>query len=57
VSGQIQPDFSEVLADLELLFFGGTSDDGSLVVRFLAADTAFNAHVVARLIREPVVLH
>jgi hypothetical protein len=48
----------EALADLELLVFGGTKeDDDSLLRRFLAADPAFNAHLVARLAREPVVLH
>jgi hypothetical protein len=57
VDGLPQPDFSESLADLELLVFGGTLEDESLVRRFLAADEAFTAHVVARLVREPVVLH
>jgi hypothetical protein len=49
---------AEALAELELLVFGATKeDDDSLAQRFLAADATFNAHVVARLAREPVVLH
>jgi hypothetical protein len=48
----------EALADLELLVFGGTKDDDDeLVQRFLAADASFTAHLIARLAREPVVLH
>ena len=47
----------ESLAELELLVFGRTSDDESLVQRFLAADGTFTAHLVARLAREPVILH
>jgi hypothetical protein len=57
VDGLPQPDFSESLADLELLVFGGTLEDESLVQRFLAADEAFTAHIVALLVREPVLLH
>jgi hypothetical protein len=57
VDGPLQPDYSESLADLELLVFGSTLEDESLVERFLAADTAFSAHVLARLAREPVILH
>jgi hypothetical protein len=53
----IQPELAESLADLELLVFGSTSDDDSLAQKFLAADATFTAHVVARLAREPVVLH
>jgi hypothetical protein len=47
----------EALADLELLFFGSTVDDDKLAQQFLAADAGFNAHLVARLAREPVTLH
>jgi hypothetical protein len=57
VDERLQPDFSEALADLELLVFGSTLEDEGLVRRFLAADAGFNAHVVARLVREPVLLH
>jgi hypothetical protein len=49
---------TDSLADLELLVFGSTKhDDDTLVQRFLAADATFNSYVVARLAREPVVLH
>jgi hypothetical protein len=53
----MHPELSDSLADLELLVFGCTSDDDSLVQKFLAADAAFTAYVVARLAREPVILH
>jgi hypothetical protein len=54
-----QPDLNvrESLAELELLVFGTTLEDESLVQRFLAADASFTAHVIARLAREPIVLH
>ena len=54
---QIHPELAESLAELELLVFGSTSDDDSLAQKFLAADATFTAHVVARLARDPVVLH
>ena len=57
MDAQTQNEFAEALADLELLVFGNTSDDGSLVAKLLAADASFTAHVVARLAREPVILH
>ncbi len=57
MDAQAQADLAESLADLELLVFGSTTDDDSLVQKFLAADATFTAHVVARLAREPVVLH
>jgi hypothetical protein len=57
VDAQPQIDLTETLADLELLVFGGTVEDDSLLQKFLAADAGFTAHVVARLAREPVVLH
>jgi hypothetical protein len=57
VDVQIQREFAESLADLELLVFGSTKDDDSLGQKFLAADATFTAYVVARLAREPVVLH
>jgi hypothetical protein len=57
VDAQAQIDFAEALADLELVVFGSTLEDKSLVRKFLAADADFNAHLVARLAREPVVLH
>ena len=53
----MQAYLAESLADLELLVFGNTNDDDSLVEKFLAADATFTAHLVARLAREPVVLH
>lgn len=54
---ETQLDLAESLAELELLVFGTSCDDESLIRKFLSADEAFNAHVVARLAREPVVLH
>jgi hypothetical protein len=54
---EAQTDLAEALAELELLVFGSSGDDESLVRKFLSADEAFNAHLVARLAREPVVLH
>jgi hypothetical protein len=57
VGAQPQLDPAEALADLELLVFGSTLEDDGLLQKFLAADPAFNAHLVARLAREPVVLH
>lgn len=54
---EAQLDLAESLAELELLVFGTSCDDESLIRKFLSADEAFNAHVVARLAREPVVLH
>jgi hypothetical protein len=54
---EVQNDVAEALAELELLVFGSSCDDDSLVQKFLNADAAFTAHVVARLAREPVVLH
>jgi hypothetical protein len=57
VEEQAQTDLTESLADLELLVFGSTSDDESLVQKFLAADAGFTAHVVARLARERITLH
>jgi hypothetical protein len=57
VDFEAQTDLAEALADLELLVFGSSCDDDSLVQKFLNADAAFTAHVVARLAREPVVLH
>jgi hypothetical protein len=52
-----QPDLTESLAELELLVFGGTLADETLVQKFLAADAGFNAHLVARLAAEPLILH
>lgn len=57
MDAQPQFDFAEALADLELIVFGSTLEDERLLQKFLAADAGFNAHVVARLAREPVVLH
>ena len=57
MDAQAQAYLAESLADLELLVFGNTNDDDSLVEKFLAADATFTAHLVARLAREPVVLH
>jgi hypothetical protein len=57
VDAQTQADLAESLADLELLVFGGTQDDDSLVRKFLAADATFTAHFVARLARDRIVLH
>jgi hypothetical protein len=51
------PDLTESLAELELLVFGGTLADETLVQKFLAADAGFNAHLVARLAAEPLILH
>jgi len=48
---------TEALAELELLVFGATVEDETLARKFLAADAGFNAHLVARLAREPIVLH
>jgi hypothetical protein len=50
-------DLTEALADLEVLVFGSTLEDESLAQKFLAADDGFNAHLVARLARNPIVLH
>jgi hypothetical protein len=57
VDEQVQTDLAESLADLEVLVFGGTLEDESLVQKFLAADEGFTAHLVALLAREPVILH
>lgn len=57
MDAQPQFDFAEALADLELIVFGSTLEDERLLQKFLAADAGFNAHVVATLAREPVVLH
>jgi hypothetical protein len=57
VNDQTYVELADSLADLELLVFGSRSNDESLVQKFLAADAAFTAHLVARLAREPVVLH
>ena len=51
------PDLTETLAELELLVFGGTLEDETLMQKFLAADAGFNAHLVARLAGEPLILH
>jgi hypothetical protein len=37
--------------------FGTTSDDATFVQKFLAADPSFTTHLIARLAREPVILH
>jgi hypothetical protein len=50
-------ELAESLADLEVLVFGGTVEDEGLVQKFLAADESFTAHLVARLAREPILLH
>jgi len=52
-----QTELAEALAELELLVFGSSLEDETLAQKFLAADAGFNAHLVARLAREPVVLH
>jgi hypothetical protein len=48
---------TEALADFELLVFGSKLEDMELAQKLLAADASFNAHLVARLASEPVVLH
>ena len=48
---------TDALADFELLVFGSTLEDVELAQKLLAADATFNAHLVARLASEPVVLH
>jgi hypothetical protein len=48
---------TEALADFELLVFGSTLEDEDLARKLLAADASFNAHLVARLAREPIILH
>jgi hypothetical protein len=50
-------DLTESLAELELLVFGGTLEDETLVRKFLAADAGFHAHLLARLAHESVTLH
>jgi hypothetical protein len=57
VDAQTDHDLRESLAELELLVFGSTLEDETLAQKFLAADAGFNAHLVARLARESVVLH
>jgi hypothetical protein len=57
MDAEAQSKVTETLAELELLVFGSSCDDEGLVRKFLSADEAFNAHVVARLAREPVTLH
>jgi hypothetical protein len=57
VDAHPQIDVTEALAELELLVFGGTLEDETLAQKFLAADAGFNAHLVARLARESVLLH
>jgi len=57
MDAQAQADLAESLAGLELLVFGGTQDDDSLVQKFLTADATFTAHFLARLASEPVVVH
>jgi hypothetical protein len=57
VDTEPQIDATEALADLEVLVFGSTLEDESLAQKFLAADVDFNAHLVARLAREPIILH
>jgi len=57
MDAQAQADLAESLADLELLVFGGTQDDDSLVQKFLTANATFTAHFLARLASEPVVVH
>ena len=50
-------DVTESLADLELLVFGSTLEDETLVQKFLAADAGFHAHLLARLAHERLMLH
>jgi hypothetical protein len=57
VEAQPQTELSEVLAELEVLVFGSTLEDETLAQKFLAADGDFNAHLVARLASEPIILH
>ena len=54
---EAQTDLSDALAELELLVFGSSCEDEALLRKFLNADEAFTAHVVARLAREPLTLH
>jgi hypothetical protein len=57
VDAEPQIHVTEALAEFELLVFGSTLADDDLAQKLLAADATFNAHVVARLASEPVILH
>jgi hypothetical protein len=57
VESPLPLDVTQSLADLELLVFGGTLEDETLLQKFLAADAGFHAHLLARLAHEPLTLH
>ena len=57
MDAQAQIRVTEALAEFELLLFGSTLEDDDLAQKLLAASPDFNAHLVARLASEPIILH
>ncbi len=51
------PELTDTLAEFELLVFGRSDLDDVLGRKLVWAEEDFTAHLMARLARDPVVLH